>query len=148
MALFFLALAFSNKLMSFKLPFLVLPLLGLLSGLKPHLQLLALVTPYSGNPKVRYYIVFNLGPFYINKAQLLPLFFLTLNGDFGVKAHPSLPANIFGILVAPQLNPCGQTFWPSSHEQPSGLPLYDCANVSPTKLTSSCRAASGLGSQS
>ena len=72
-----LALAFFfNKLMSFQLPFLVLPLLGLLSGVKPHLQLLALVTPCSGNTKVRYDIDFNLGPFYINKTQFCyPCFF-------------------------------------------------------------------------
>ena len=33
--------------MSILLPLFVLPLLGLLSGVKPHLQLLALVIPYS-----------------------------------------------------------------------------------------------------
>ena len=58
-----------TKKMSFQLPFLVLPLLGLLSGVKPHLQLLALVSPFSGNPKVRYDIAFNLGPFYMNKPH-------------------------------------------------------------------------------
>ena len=64
MPLFFLALALSNKLMSIVLPIFVLPLLGLLSGVKPHLKLLALVIPYSVNPKVRYDIVFSLVPFY------------------------------------------------------------------------------------
>ena len=113
-----LALAFLNKLMSFQLPFLVLPLLGLLSGVNPHLQLLALVTPYSGNPKVRYDIVLTLALFYINKTQFCcPYFFLTSKGDFGVKAPPQVcQQNIFGILVAPQINRWGQTFWPSSHE--------------------------------
>ena len=113
-----LALAFLNKLMSFQLPFLVLPLLGLVSGVKPHLQLLALVTPYSRSPKVRYDVVFNLGPFYINKTQFCyPYFFLTSKGDFGVKAPPQVcQQNIFGMLVAPQINPWGQTFWPSLHE--------------------------------
>ena len=57
MTLFFLALAHSHKLMSIVLPIFVLPLLGLLSGVKPHLKLLAFVIPYSGNPKVRYGIV-------------------------------------------------------------------------------------------
>ena len=104
--------------MSFQLPFLVLPLLVMLSGVKPHLQLLALVTPYSGNPKVRYDIVLTLALFYINKTRFCcPYFFLTSKGDFGVKAPPQVcQQNIFGILVAPQINPWGQTFWPSSHE--------------------------------
>ena len=63
MTLFLLALALFHKLMSVLLPMFVLPLLGLLSGVKPHLNLLALVIPYSGNPKgkVRYDIVFSLG---------------------------------------------------------------------------------------
>ena len=115
MALFFLALALSDKLMSILLPIFVLPLLGLLSGVKHHLKLLALVIPYSGNPNVRYGIVFSLGPFYINKKQFgYPCFLLTSKGDFGVKAPPqTCQQSIFGILVAPQINPWGQTFWPS-----------------------------------
>ena len=63
----FLALALSDKLLSILLPIFLLLLFGLLSGVKPHLKLLALVIPYSGNTKVRYVIVFSLGPFYINK---------------------------------------------------------------------------------
>ena len=76
----FLSLMLSDKLMSNLLPIFVLPFLGLLSGVKPHLKLLALVIPYSGNPKVRYDIVFSLGPFYINKKSLLPLFCADFNG--------------------------------------------------------------------
>ena len=38
-------------------------LLGLMSGVKPRLTLLALVILYSANPKVRYDTVFSLGPF-------------------------------------------------------------------------------------
>ena len=38
----------------------VLPLFGMLSVVKPHLKLLALVIPYSGNPVVRYDIVLTL----------------------------------------------------------------------------------------
>ena len=34
------------------LPIFVIPLMGLLSGVKPHLELLALVIPYPGNPKL------------------------------------------------------------------------------------------------
>ena len=54
MPLHFLSLALSHKLMSIiiVLPIFVLPLLRLLSGIKRHLKLLALVIPYSGNPKV------------------------------------------------------------------------------------------------
>ena len=57
------------KLMSIPVPIFVLPLLGLLSAVKPHLKLPPLVIPYSGNPKVRYDIGFSFGPFYINKSQ-------------------------------------------------------------------------------
>ena len=67
----FLALALLHKLMSILLPIFVLPLLGFLSGVKPHLKLLALVIPYSGNPKVRYYIVFRLGPFHTLRYILM-----------------------------------------------------------------------------
>ena len=62
-----LALALSHKLMSIVLPIFLLPLLGLLSGVKPHLKWLALVIAYSGNLQVRYDIVFSRAPFYINK---------------------------------------------------------------------------------
>ena len=64
-----LALARLYKLMSISLPIFVLPLFGLLSCVKPHLKLLALVIPYLWNRNVRYDIVFTLGPFYINKSQ-------------------------------------------------------------------------------
>ena len=60
MTLIFSLGAYINKLMSILLPIFVLPLLGLLSGVKPNLKLLALVIPYSGNPKVRYYIALAL----------------------------------------------------------------------------------------
>ena len=63
MTLFFLALALSDKLMLILLPIFVLPLLGFLSEVNPHIKLLALVIPYSGNPKVRYGIIFSFGPF-------------------------------------------------------------------------------------
>ena len=46
----------------------LLPLSGLLAGVKPRVKLLALAIPYSGNPKVRYDSVFSLGPFNINKS--------------------------------------------------------------------------------
>ena len=46
----------------------LLPLSGLLAGVKPRVKLLTLAIPYSGNPNVRYDTVFNLGPFNINKS--------------------------------------------------------------------------------
>ena len=45
----------------------LLPLSGLLAGVKPRVKLLALAIPCSGNPKVRYDTVFSHGPFNINK---------------------------------------------------------------------------------
>ena len=57
-----LALRFYIKTCQFCYPFL-LPLFGLRSGVKPHLKLLALVSPYSEKPKVRYVSDFNLGSF-------------------------------------------------------------------------------------
>ena len=52
----------------FRCPYMLLPLSGLLAGVKPRVKLLALAIPYSGNPTVRYDTVFNLGPFNINKS--------------------------------------------------------------------------------
>ena len=49
-------------------PYMLLPLSGLLAGVKPRVKLLALAIPYSGNPKVRYDTVFSIGPFNINKS--------------------------------------------------------------------------------
>ena len=60
---------------------LLLPLLGLLAGVKPRMKLLALVIPYSGDPKVRYDTVFSLGPFNVNKSQFRCLYVVT---PFGV----------------------------------------------------------------
>ena len=62
------------------------PILGLLSGVMPHLQFLALVIPYPGNTKVRCDPGFSLNTFYINKCNFCyPL--LTLLGVLsGVKA--------------------------------------------------------------
>ena len=52
----------------FRCPWL-LPLSGLLAGVKPPVKLLALAIPYCGNPKVRYDTVSSLGHFNINKSQ-------------------------------------------------------------------------------
>ena len=99
-----LALARLYKLMSISLHIFVLPLFGLLSCVKPHLKLLALVIPYLLNRKVRYDIVFTLGPFYINKRQFCyPCLLLSSKGDFGVKAPPqTCQQSIFGILMSNQ----------------------------------------------
>ena len=50
---------------------------------KPRMKLLALVIPYSGDPKVglRYDTIFSLGPFNINKSQFRCLYVVT---PFGV----------------------------------------------------------------
>ena len=67
----------------------LLPLLGLLAGVKPRMKLLALAIPYSGNPKVRYYIVFSLGPFNINKSPF--------RYPFGVAGRGKATHKIAGI---------------------------------------------------
>ena len=59
----------------------LLSLLGLLAGVKPRMKLVALVIPYSGDPKVRYDSVFSLGPFNINKSPFRCLYVVT---PFGV----------------------------------------------------------------
>ena len=59
-----MAVASAFPLFTFCHPFL-LPFLGLLSGVTPHLKLLALVIPYQRNPKVIYGSGVSLGAFYI-----------------------------------------------------------------------------------
>ena len=59
----------------------LIPLLGLLAGVKPRMKLLALVIPYSGDTRVRYDTVFSLGPFNLNKSQFRCLYVVT---PFGV----------------------------------------------------------------
>ena len=59
--------------------------MGLLSGVMPHLQLLALVIPYSGNTKVRCDPGFSLNTFYINKCNFCYHFLLLLGVLSGVK---------------------------------------------------------------
>ena len=62
------------------------PFLGLLS----HLQLLALVIPYSGNTKVRCDPGFSLDMFYINKCNFCNPFLSLLGVLSGVKATSRL----------------------------------------------------------
>ena len=64
-----LALALLTKIKAHFIAPMLLPLSGLLAGVKPRIKLLALAIPYCGNPKVRYDTVFSLGPFNINKSQ-------------------------------------------------------------------------------
>ena len=94
----FLALALLHKLMSMLLPIFILPLLGLLSGVKPRLTLLALGIPYSGNPKVRYYTVFGLGPFNINKSPFRCPFGVAVRG----KASLEIACIVHFVLMEPQ----------------------------------------------
>ncbi len=72
----------------------VLPLLGLLAGVKPRMKLLALVIPYSWDTKVRYDPVFSLGPFNINKSQFRHLYVVT---PFGVAGRGKATHKIAGI---------------------------------------------------
>ena len=75
-------------------------------------------------------LFFSIGPLYINKSQFCyPYFLLTSKGNFGVKALPQIcQESIFGILMAPQINPWGQTFWPSLHEL-AGVPVGGKSSV-------------------
>ena len=66
------------------------PILGLLSGVMPHLQLLALVIPYTGNTKVRCDPGFSLDTFYINKCNFCYPFLPLLGVLSGVKANITL----------------------------------------------------------
>ena len=59
----------------------LLPLSGLLAGVKSRVKLLALDIPHSGNPKVRYDTVFSLGPFNIDNAYFVAHMLFT---PFGV----------------------------------------------------------------
>ena len=71
----------------------LLPLSGLLAGVKPRVKLLALAIPYSGNPKVRYDTVFSLGPFNINKSLFHCPYVVTPSGLLaGVKPRVKLLA--------------------------------------------------------
>ena len=92
----------------------ITPFLAAVRG-KASLKIACVGHSVHGEPRVRNDIVFSLGPFYINKNQCCyPCFLLTSKGDFGVKAPPqTCQQSIFGIPVAPQINPWGQTFWPS-----------------------------------
>ena len=91
-----LALVLSHKLMSIVLPIFLLPLLGLLSGVKPHLKWLALVIAYSGNLQVRYDIVFSRAPFYINKTPNLPA--IHFRDTYGTSNQP-MGSNILAFSL-------------------------------------------------
>ena len=65
----FLTLALLTQIKANFVAYMFLPLLGLLAGVMARMKLLALVIPYSGNPKIRCDTVFSLGPFNINKSQ-------------------------------------------------------------------------------
>ena len=56
-----------------------------MSGVKPHLKLLALVIPHSRNPKVRHGIVVSIGPFFIIKNQVVTALGVALRGKASLK---------------------------------------------------------------
>ncbi len=122
----FLAFALSNKLMSILLPIFCINPFGLLSVVKPHLKLLAFVIPYSGNPRVRYDIVFSLGSFYINKNQFFYPFFCWLQRvNLGWKRHPKPASNPFSGYWWHLKSTHGvKHFGPLNMNNRPGLPVY------------------------
>ena len=77
----FLSSALITQIKAHFVAHMLLPLSGLLAGVKPRVKLLALAIPYSGNPKVRYDTVSSIGPFNINKSPFRCLCVVT---PFGV----------------------------------------------------------------
>ena len=79
------------------------PILGLLSGVMPHLQLLAMVIPYSGNTKVRCDPGFSLNTFYIIKCNFcypfLPLLGVSVRG----KGNPKIASIGHSVLGNPKV---------------------------------------------
>ena len=69
----------------------LLPLSGLLAGVKPRVKLLALAIPHYINPNVRYDTVFSLGPFNINKSPFRCPYIVT---PFGVAGRGKAPREI------------------------------------------------------
>ena len=78
--------------------YVLLPLLGLLSGVMPHLQLLALVIPYSGNTKVRCDLGFSLDTFYINKCNLCYPLFIPFGSTVRGKGNPKIASIGHSVL--------------------------------------------------
>ena len=85
--------------------YVLLPLLGLLSGVMPHLQLLALVVPYSGNTKVRCDLGFSPDMFYINKCNFCYPFLPLLGVLLGVKlkGNPMIASISHSVLGNPKV---------------------------------------------
>ena len=80
----------------------LLPLSGLLAGVKPRVKLLALVIPYSGNPNVRYDTVFSLGPFNINKSPFRCPYVVT---PFGLLAGVKPRVQLLALAIPYSGNP-------------------------------------------
>ena len=69
----------------------------------PHLQLLALVIPYSGNTKVRCDPGFSLNTFYINKCNFCYPFLPLLGVLSGGKGNPKIASIGHSILGNPKV---------------------------------------------
>ena len=80
----------------------VLPLSGLLAGVKPRIKLLASAIPYCGNHKVRYDTVFCLGPFNINKSQFRCPYVVT---PFGLLAGVKPRVKLLALAIPYSGNP-------------------------------------------
>ena len=83
----------------------LLPHLCLLAGVKPRMNLLALAIPYAGNPKVRYYTVFSIGQYNINKASFVAYMLLPL---LGLLAGVKPPMKLLALTIPCSGNPKGR----------------------------------------
>ena len=77
------------------------PLLWLLSGVMTHLQLLALVIPYSGNTKVRCDTGSSLDTFNINKCNFLLPLFTPFGSTVRGKGNPKIAYICHSVLGNP-----------------------------------------------
>ena len=93
----------------------LLPLSGLLAGVKPRVKLLALAIPYSWNPNEQLGNDFSLGHFNIG-AYISGVFWVLQMVILGWKPYPKPASKTFWDIDSTQLNPRGQSFWPFSHE--------------------------------
>ena len=98
----FLALALLSYIKAHFIAPALLPLSGLLAGVKPRVKLLALAIPYSGNPKVRYDTVFSLGPFNINKSPFHCPYVVT---PFGVAGRVKPRVKLLALAIPYSGNP-------------------------------------------
>ena len=98
MTLFCLGFLILHTLMSILLTIFVLPLFGLLSGVKPRLTLLALVIPYSGNPMYEMTLFLALALLTQLKAHFVTPFRDAVRG----KASLEIAGIVHLVIIEPQ----------------------------------------------